>query len=232
MIVPPPSFVDCAHDATQDVEDDPKFVTQPRIRSAMKGSRRRSRKDETEQDVCVRFEQHVDVQEVPHLRDIPAEEVSATWYNSEDFNVIKKSLVVTLRLMLANKPVGSDQCTRGLEFRTPHGAKYRKKNKLEALTAVWNEQVAQWKDNVTDDEAIRRVYLEQSEKCRETARKFGLHDERAVQKYLGEDNLSDSDDSVRSTSLRSRLVVDEDIEDFSNKIIEGFVKQSCVSSAA
>jgi hypothetical protein len=53
--------------------------------------------------------------------------------------------------MIANKPVGSDQCTRGLEFQSPHAAKYRKKNKLEAPIAVWNEQVAPWKDNVTDD---------------------------------------------------------------------------------
>jgi hypothetical protein len=201
----------------------------------MKGSRRKYRSNSSSSDpveeVFVSFEQHVDVKEIPHIKDLSAEEVSAVWYNGEDFEAIKKSLVVTLRLMIASKPVGSDQCTRGLEFRTPQGAKYRKKNKLEALTAVWNEQVAQWKDNVSNDEAIRRVYVEQSKKCIETARKFGMHDERAVQKYLGED-MSESDDSVRSTSLRARLVVDDDVEDFSNKIIQGFVQTSCVPSAA
>jgi hypothetical protein len=230
MIVPPLAYVTVTPGVTKSVYEESKS-TKPRIRSAMKGSRRNSQccKSSSESGASVTFEQHVDVQEVPHWRDLPSDEVSAIWYNGEDFESIKRSLVVTLRLMIANKPVGSDQCTRGLEFRTPHGAKYRKKNKLEALTAVWNEQVVQWKDDVTDDEAIRRVYLEQSEKCRETARKFGLHDEKAAQKYLGEDT-SESEDSVRSTSLRARLVVDED--NLSKKIIDGFVKQACVPSAA
>jgi hypothetical protein len=227
MIVPPSAYVTVTPSVEKGVYEESKSA-KPRIRSAMKGSRRKSQ-CARDSGAFVSFEQHVDVQEVPHLRDLPPDQVAEVWYNGEDFETIKKSLVVTLRLMIANKPVGSDQCTRGLEFRTPHGAKYRKKNKVEALTAVWNEQVAQWKDNVTDDEAIRRVYIEQSTKCCETAKKFGLHDEKAVQKYLGEDS-SESEDSVCSTSLRARLVVEED--EFSNKIIDGFVKQACVPSAA
>lgn len=217
MIVPPTSFVT----VTPSITRDPVKEEQARILSAMKKGSERKRSN----DMFVKFEQHVDVLEVPHLRNLQPEEVSSTWYSNQEFETIKKSLVVTLRLMIANKPVGSDQCTRGLEFRTPHGAKFRKKNKLEALTAVWNEQVAQWKDNVTDDEAIRRVYMEQSQKCVETARKFGQHDERAAQRYL----LEGSDDSSRSTSTRSRLIVDED--EFCSKI-DAMVKLSCVPSAA
>ena len=129
--------------------------------------------------------------------------------------------------MIAKKPVDSDQCTRGIEFRTPQGAKFRKKNKLEALTAVWNEQVSQWKENVTDEEAIRRVYLEHSTKCTETAHKFGLHDEKAVQKYLREDVYGD--DSARSLSSRSSILPKGD---FSEGIEDVVVQQACVSMAA
>lgn len=231
MIVPPSPYTTVTTDTTQKTCE-VSVCPQPRFKSAMKGSRRKRLGSSSYpiEGPSVSFGQHVDVKEVPHLKDLPAEEVSAVWYNSEDFEIIKRSLVVTLRLMVANKPVGSDQCTRGLEFRTPHGAKYRKKNKLEALTAVWNEQVTQWKDNVLDDEAIRRVYLEQSEKCCETARKFGIHDEKAVRNYLGGD-VSESEDSMRSTSLRARLVVDDEAEDFSDKI-QGLVQTSCLPSAA
>jgi hypothetical protein len=129
-------------------------------------------------------------------------------------------------LMIANKPVGSDQCTRGLEFRTPAGAKLRKTNKLKALTAVWNEQVAQWKENYADDEAIRRVYLEHSVKCIETARKMGLHDELAVLSYLGKDQNRDDN----SSSSHSSLGVEDEVI---SSPIEGLVlHQHCVSSAA
>lgn len=175
----------------------------------------------------VTFEHNVDVREVPHRKDLRKEDILATWYNSEDFERIKKTLVVTLRLMLAKKQVGSDQCTRGLEFRTPQGAKLRKKNKLDALTAVWNEQVAQWKENITDEDAISRVYQEQSLKCRQAARKFGLQDELAAQKHIGEDGDSSS---VSSFS---------DMESGANNgaatngnIKEIVVKQSCLPQAA
>jgi hypothetical protein len=196
-----------------------------RIRSAMK----KCAKDSRSSGLFVSFISDVDVKEVPHIKDLSAEEIAAVWYNGADFEDIKKSLVVTLRLMIANKPVGSDQCTRGIEFRTPQGAKFRKQNKLEALTAVWNEQVSQWKENITDEVAIRRVYLQHSTKCMETARKFGLHDEKAVQKYLREEIFGD--DSARSLSSRSSLLPRSD-DDFSEGIEEVVVKHACVSMAA
>ena len=182
-------------------------------------------------DRFVSFTSDVDVKEVPHLKDLEPEEIAAVWYNGTDFERIKKSLVVTLRLMIAKKPVDSDQCTRGIEFRTPQGAKFRKKNKLEALTAVWNEQVSQWKENITDEEAIRKVYLEHSTKCMETARKFGLHDEKAVEKYLREDIYGD--DSARSWSNSTRSsILSRSETDFSEGMEDVVVQKACVSMAA
>eukprot|EP00339_Tiarina_fusa_P030045 CAMPEP_0117031636 /NCGR_PEP_ID=MMETSP0472-20121206/22715_1 /TAXON_ID=693140 ORGANISM="Tiarina fusus, Strain LIS" /NCGR_SAMPLE_ID=MMETSP0472 /ASSEMBLY_ACC=CAM_ASM_000603 /LENGTH=124 /DNA_ID=CAMNT_0004740001 /DNA_START=1 /DNA_END=375 /DNA_ORIENTATION=- len=103
-------------------------------------------------------------------------------------------MIVTIRLMMANKPIGDGQCSRGLEFRTPSGAKKRKKNKLDALTAVWNEQVSQWNEHKTDEFAISFVYQQQNQKCREQALRFGRHDEKAAEE-------SDLDVSIGSISL-------------------------------
>jgi hypothetical protein len=219
MIVPPMSFVT----VTPTIEEHGEQPKSKIIQSAMKGGRRRTRPS---QDHFVTFDSDVDVHEIPHLRDISKEEIAATWYNNEDFEEIKRAIVTTLRLMIAKKPIGSDQCSRGLEFRTPMGAKLRKKNKLEALTAVWNAQVAQWKDNITDDEAIRMVYLEQSLKCREVAIKFGVQDEKAVRGYLG--NNEDSDSSF--SSIESTIILDNKPKETSDNI--EIVKQSCVPSAA
>ena len=224
MIVPPaPLTVVTANDkATPEKK---------RIRSAMRKCSPNSDSSTSSRssDLFVSFTSDVDVKEVPHIKDLSPEEVAAVWYNGADFERIKKALVVTLRLMIAKKPVDSDQCTRGIEFRTPQGAKFRKKNKLEALTAVWNEQVSQWKENITDEEAIRSVYLEHSTKCMETARKFGLHDEKAVQKYLRDDVYGD--DSARSWSSRSSILPRSEA-DFSEGIEDVVVQQACVSMAA
>mmetsp|Transcript_33584 Transcript_33584/g.56189 ORF Transcript_33584/g.56189 Transcript_33584/m.56189 type:complete len:224 (-) Transcript_33584:105-776(-) len=223
MIVPPMSF----EVVTSTQREGSKQQSAMKIKSAMKGTRRRR-----DGDRFVTFVQSVDVKEVPHLKDLPQEEKNATWYTNADFEVIKRSIILTLRLMVAKKPVGSDQCTRGLEFRTPGGAKFRKQNKLEALTAVWNEQVAQWKDNVTDEEAIRRVYLEQSLKCRETAIKFGLHDENAVRHYLRNEEEEDEDDSSNGVALEETGLEDSEKQTTDTNIEAIVVKQSCVPSAA
>ena len=132
----------------------------------------------------VSFSTHIDVQEVPHWKDLPEEEVVATWYTNEEFLVIKNTLIATIRLMMSKKPIPDDMCTRGLEFRHPEGARMRKKNKIDALTAVWNEQVAQWKEDKTDVEAISLVYQRQSYRCQSIARRFGLSDEQEATAYL------------------------------------------------
>lgn len=133
----------------------------------------------------VTFSETVAVLEVQHLKDTTDAEIAATWYDSSECEAIKKGMIVTIRLMMAKKPIGSDHCIRGLEFRTPTGAKLRKQNKLESLTAVWNEQVLQWKTGTSDAEAISRVYMETSEHCREKAQKAGAYDAKVVQKCWG-----------------------------------------------
>jgi hypothetical protein len=171
--------------------------------------------------LSVAFSPNIGVKEVPQLKDVTQEEKSAVWYAAEDYEQIKKSLIVTIRLMMAKKPMSSDHCTRGLEFRAPAGAKLRKTNKIDALTAVWNEQVKQWKDDRTDEEAISRVYQQQTQKSSMSARKMGLHDEMAV-----EQSLWNGGDSLSSLSLGSIS------SETNQKQIKPLEKQLCGPAAA
>jgi len=125
----------------------------------------------------VRFDSNVNVQEVPHRRDISDEEANSIWYCQEEFDVIKTNLLATLRLIVSNEPIGDDMCARGLECRTPEGARNWKQNKLRALRVVWSQQVKQWKLNVVDEDAITRVCREETYKSKEKARRKGLEDE-------------------------------------------------------
>ena len=185
----------------------------------------------------VTFASQINVQEIPHLKDIPKEEVHSTWYDNTDFENIKKSIIVTIRMMMANKPIGDDQCTRGLEFRTPAGAKLRKKNKLEALTAVWNEQVAQWQAGVTDDEAIREVYVRATAPCQDTALRAGAHDAKDVQNYLGiADDRSESEraliESLTAGSKQRREIVRDDLKQLVCNSEKQPRRSSCSPAAA
>lgn len=132
----------------------------------------------------VSFSTTVDVQEVPRLKDISEDQKTATWYTADEFNVIKQSLIATLRLMIAKKPIGADNCIRGLENRTPAAVKLRKKNRIDALSAVWHEQVAQWKENKINEKAISLAYQRQSYKSRREAYRMAKYDAKAAKSYL------------------------------------------------
>ena len=153
----------------------------------------------------VSFGSHVDIQEVPHINDMEDDLIADTWYNDEDFAIIKQGMVVTVRLMMANKPVDESQTTRGLEFRTPAGSKQRKHNKLKALTAVWNEQVAQWKRNFADAEAISFVYQQQSYASQAVARQLALKDQVDARLYLGLEESEQLGASLTFESASSTL---------------------------
>lgn len=123
----------------------------------------------------VSFKPSVSVQEIPHIADMKKEEVEATWYSREEFKELKEAVYLVLRKMV-NGGLSADECTRGLEHRTPEGATRRKQNKLNAFQVVWNAQESQWEDNISDPEAISIVYQMQTYKSRETSVKLGLHD--------------------------------------------------------
>eukprot|EP00934_Nitzschia_sp_Nitz4_P008824 Nitzschia sp. Nitz4//scaffold56_size114212//110105//110719//NITZ4_003975-RA/size114212-processed-gene-0.78-mRNA-1//-1//CDS//3329554781//8814//frame0 len=148
----------------------------------------------------VRFSRRIDVREVPHMKDLTKEDTEATWYSAVEFEEIRQSLVVTVRMMMAKKPVDDTLCTRGLEFRTPSGAKRRKRNKLNALTAVWNEQVAQWREDRTDELAIAFVYEEHVRECRQFALTIAQRDAMEARRIMCSMDESGSDLSDVSIS--------------------------------
>lgn len=170
--------------------------------------------------VC--FGASIDVREVPHLKDLPDGEAVATWYTQKEFEEIKKSMITTIRLMMAKKPIGKDHCARGLEFRTPAGAKMRKQNKLKALTAVWNEQVSQWKDDRTDEEALSIVYQQEVHECRTIALRLGLQDETEARRVLDEDGSDETEADFSTISL----------EDSTTNVLEEPHRSTVVPTAA
>ena len=171
-------------------------------RSSLKRSSSTSSSSSTSMKRRISFSQNVSVQEVQSHHAMPEEEKIATWYGPQEFESIKRSIVDTLRLMMSNKAMNSDEyTTRGLEFRTPAGAKIRKRNKIEALTVVWQTQVQQWQDDMTDEEAICLVYQKVSSQCRDYARKVGKNDERIANMIAQEDKQLEENTSACEVAL-------------------------------
>lgn len=122
-----------------------------------------------------------EVHEIPHLDDMPDEEVDAVWYNSEEYSEIKSSYQITIMMMEGGETLDdSNHTSRGLEYRTQEGAWARYENKRDAYNAVLDEQDYQWKVDKDDEHKIRKIYLQHSKKCSDAAVVRGLQDENAA----------------------------------------------------
>jgi len=132
----------------------------------------------------VAFAEQNEVFEITHLDDMPAEDITAIWYDAEEYAEIKQSYQLTIFLMESDKLVEDDEHTsRGLEYRTQEGAWARYENKRDAYNAVLDEQDRQWKKDLDDWEAISKVYREHSEKCQKAANERAAKDEKIIIEY-------------------------------------------------
>jgi hypothetical protein len=115
------------------------------------------------------------------------EEIETLWMTMKDYQFVKTVVKSTVLTMMSGQQILEDDaeiCTRGLEFRTKAGARYRNCNKISARAAVLNEQDMQVEEGFFEPRYIAMVAEEASQGCREGAFARALSDERFVQDYL------------------------------------------------
>mmetsp|Transcript_55103 Transcript_55103/g.154670 ORF Transcript_55103/g.154670 Transcript_55103/m.154670 type:complete len:197 (-) Transcript_55103:30-620(-) len=110
-----------------------------------------------------------------HINDYSTEEVRASWYNREELRNIKAEAKSTAN---SSDPEDKDVCLRGLEARTPVGARQKSQNRIEARAAVFFEQEIQEEDGYSDPDAIADAYFDCSERCQLDAQMLALRDAR------------------------------------------------------
>mmetsp|Transcript_1558 Transcript_1558/g.2206 ORF Transcript_1558/g.2206 Transcript_1558/m.2206 type:complete len:181 (+) Transcript_1558:132-674(+) len=128
----------------------------------------------------LRFNESVEIFDIPHLNDTPDEDIYATWYSREEYSEIKSAYQLTIYMMESGEESLDDKknhTSRGLEYRTQEGAWARYENKRDAYDAVLDEQDRQWKSDSDDDEKLREAYLLHSAKCARNAVTLALQDE-------------------------------------------------------
>jgi hypothetical protein len=120
-----------------------------------------------------------EIYNVPHIDDMTEEEVKAIWYEKADYEKIKMGMIPLIRKMMRKEEIEETdkETVRGLEYRTRQGAIRRQHNKLEAITAVLDEQDRQLDcDGFINGELLSEVYRQFNSHCQEEAHVLALND--------------------------------------------------------
>jgi nitrite reductase/ring-hydroxylating ferredoxin subunit len=131
----------------------------------------------------VSFDKEVVARRHLHRNDFTDEEIRLTWHShDEDLAATRAECTHTIKLMKAGECRDGDYifCSRGLEYRTPGGARLRQQHKFAAWDAVEAEQQRQWEAGLFDEEVLAQVYIAYSDRCARIAHVIAINDEEFV----------------------------------------------------
>jgi hypothetical protein len=143
--------------------------------------------------LSISFNGYITVVECLHRKDYSKKECKATWYSPKEMEKNQESYRKAIRYMASGKINTKEICTRGLEQRTPIGAKTRQRNKSVGWNAVEQEQLYQWENGFADAEPVADVYIAATQDCVKAAVNLGNEDRQVVLEQE-KDDLANSDD--------------------------------------
>ncbi|KAG7351110.1 hypothetical protein IV203_010470 [Nitzschia inconspicua] len=134
----------------------------------------------------VRFHSRVRFKNVKHIDDYTDREYFATWYAEEDLQEIFNHCVDTVRKMVNGFVLNEDDgySPRGLEYKTPTGAKIRKENKARGIRIVLDEQERQRIEGVIDPERLAKLYSDAAADSRRAYRLMAMKDQEEARPIL------------------------------------------------
>lgn len=149
----------------------------------------------------VKFHSRVRFKHIKHIDDYTDREYFATWYMEEELQDVFDHCVDTVRKMVNGFALDEDcgYSPRGLEYKTPTGAKTRKQNKTRGIRTVLDEQERQKSEGVRDPERLARLYNESAADSRRAYRLLGMKDQEEARPIL------QSRSSLEMTKERFRL---------------------------
>jgi hypothetical protein len=123
---------------------------------------------------------------VKHITDFTDAEFEDRWYSQTYLHFIKKECAKTVRMMVKEEVLLEEDgfCKRGLEYKTPKGAKFRKGNKVCAIQKVMEEQNLQKNMGMEDAEYLAEVYIDVTKTHKQLALMMGLRDEEETHPLL------------------------------------------------
>lgn len=143
----------------------------------------------------IRFSTSVGTREIPCIMDMESSEVEATWYNQEEFATMKAECRQLAKSVVSGRIEVSaeDICLRGLEEKLHRSQK--KINRSEAISAVLDEQDAQFGYGEQNPDVISSVYHEFAAHCLDDAIELARRDQETALKIHGLPATSNSSSS-------------------------------------
>ena len=131
---------------------------------------------------CVTFFPKVFIQETIHITDYTLDEKATTWYTRQELAEVRDDILSTVRLISTGKYTGDTEtlCARGCKSRCKSGNQTRQLNKLNAMTAVLEEQLHQQSTRKICQLRLSQVYKLANAHCRKEAILLGLSDNHAA----------------------------------------------------
>jgi hypothetical protein len=128
----------------------------------------------------VSFTEQTEVLEIESIDSMPLKEaIEAAWYAKVDYKRMKYIDNIIIRSISAST-TASQECIRGLEFRTPEGSTQRRLVVLDAISAVMGEQSRQEMSCQTNAETLSFMYKKVTGASARSAAERGMTDSQDV----------------------------------------------------
>lgn len=129
----------------------------------------------------VSFVDRVIVYEYIRRDELSVDERSQSWYCGSELHQIHQENNETVRRMMAGT-CHKQWCSRGLESRTPTGARLRYKHRRDAMDAVLEYQSLETESGIErNDDKISKVYADHTEHCTRVAILMATIDAQAIE---------------------------------------------------
>ena len=128
----------------------------------------------------VSFAPKVEVHLVPHMQELSEEDRKATWWTSNDYELIKRMYRATVKLMMNGQVFANDDkdfCSRGLESKTRSGSLRRFRHKEHVRKAFLKAQLFQHQEGFSDPLYLAEIYAEYTRSSGDEAYCQGLADQ-------------------------------------------------------
>jgi len=136
-----------------------------------------------QRETTIRFSPVIQVKEIVHINDMTPEDIMHTWYQPSDYNAIKRKVGPLIRKVLQccdDNHGAAREALRGLESKTPKGMKQRKRNRLNAYFAVFEEQEQQKCERRFDANRLAAKCAQATASSQAAAHSMGIKDEMVV----------------------------------------------------
>lgn len=177
------------------------------------------------QGKSVAFFELVGIKRIVPYYEYSDDEHDATWYSEDQLREVVSECVATCRMMTQGEPILEEEglCSRGLEFKTPSGSRFKREAKARARQVVIEECETQKRTKIHDPEYLAMVYAVATKDTRHMACLMALRDEEDAISSSSPPKLLRDKKIDLDPSSSEQPVSDSEMSDSSNLVASRYL---------